>query len=177
MSTKISLLDLDLMDALDLAILVEIEAQERYEEFSRQIGSSAPDDAGAFFSQMVINESKHAADLRLKRKQLFGDSLGRMTLEKLYEFQEIEAPEFDRAHSFMSAKQALLVALASEVKAYEFFEKAEKTVSNLEVKALFKELKEEELHHQLLVKDLISSTPGDESPLVYSSDVDEPSGL
>ncbi len=177
MSTKVSLIDLDLMDALDLAILVEIEAQERYEEFARQVGSSAPDDAGAFFKQMAINESKHAADLKMKRMELFGDSISRMCLEKLYEYQEIEAPEFDQATSFMSAKKALLVALSSEVKAYEFFDKAQEIVSDPEVKALFKELKEEEFHHQLLVKDLINSTADDESPVVNSDDVDGPSGL
>lgn len=177
MATKISLLDLDLKDALDLAILVEIEAQERYEEFSRQIGSSSTDDAGAFFSQMAINESKHADELKLKRKQLYKDSPSRMSLEVLYEYQEIEAPEFDRAMSFMSARNALNIALDCEIKAYNFFCKAEKEVKDESVKALFNELKMEELHHQSLVKDLINSTDGDEAPIVNPKDVDEPSGL
>jgi rubrerythrin len=177
MFTKISLLDLDLQDALDLAILVEVEAQERYEEFARQIGTSSGDDAGAFFIQMALNEAKHATDLKLKRKQLFGDSPRRMSVEKLYEYQEIEAPVFDRAESFMSARKALVVALDSEIKAFNFFNKAEQIVTDRAVKALFKELKEEELQHQLLVKDILNSTPGDESPIVDPGDVEEPSGL
>lgn len=177
MFEKISLLDLDLKDALDLAILVEIEAQERYEEFSRQIGTTSSDDAGAFFIQMALNESKHAADLKAKRLELFGNAPSRMSAEKLYEYQELEAPSFDRAESFMSAKKALLVALESEIKAYDFFTKAEKMVTDPAVKALFKELKEEELQHQMLVKDILNSTGGDESPLVDPNDVEEPSGL
>lgn len=177
MFKTISLLDLDLKDALDLAILVEIEAKERYEEFARQIGSNAKDDAGSFFQQMARNETKHAEDLKSKRNELFGDAVSRMSAEKLYEYQEIEAPEFERAESFMSPHKALKVALESEIKAFNFFNKAEKEVKDPAVKELFRELKEEELEHKKMVETMLSKVKGDDSPLVDPNDVDEPSGL
>lgn len=177
MLEKISLDELDLKDALDLAILIELEAQERYEEFARQVGTSRSDDAGAFFLQMIKNEATHAKDLKKKRKELFGEQPTRMNLEKYYQFQDIEAPEFDRAHSFMSARQALEVALASEIKAHDFFERAEKFVQNEEVKKLFNELKEEELMHQMLVRDILKTNADEDGPEVDKDEVDEPSGL
>lgn len=177
MPLKIKLKDIDLKDALDLAIEVELEAQERYIEFARQIGSVSKDDAGDFFAQMAINETKHANDLKAKRIELFGISDSRISLEDLYEFQEIEAPEFDKSRSFMSPKKALLVARDSEIKAYKFFDKAASLVSDQKVKELFLELRGEELQHQKMVEALLSKVSGDEGPLVDSDEIDEPNGL
>lgn len=174
---KINLDELTLQDALDLAILVENEAQERYEEFTRQIGTIRPGDAGEFFAQMARNEAQHAAELKKKRSELFGDAPTRMNLEKFYQYQEIEAPEFDRVQSFMSTKKALLVALQCETKAFEFFDRASKCVQDDSVRQLFNELKLEELQHQTMVKAIIDRTVDDDSPEVDSENVDEPSGL
>ena len=174
---KIKLEDLSLQDALDLAILVEQEAQERYEEFNRQIGSIRPGDAGEFFSQMARNEAQHGAELKKKRSELFGYLPSRMSLEKLYQYQNIEAPEFDRAHSFMSTKQALLIALDSEQKAFEFFDRSARLVTDESVRTLFNELKQEELHHLSMVKAIIDKTIDDDQPEVDKDNVDEPSGL
>jgi len=175
---KHNLKDLSLKEALDLAIQVELEAKARYEEFNRQIGSQANGDAGDFFYQMSLNEKKHADDLQQKRNELFGHSPSSISLEDLYHLQEIEAPSFDKSESFMSVKKALLVARESEVKAYEFFHKAEALVTDVKVKALFNELKQEELEHKKMVEDLLAKiSPGDEQPLVDKNDVDEPNGL
>lgn len=177
MVTKFSMSELNLQDALDLAILVEVEAQERYVEFARQIGASKDKDAGAFFIRMAENEAKHAEDLSLRRKKLFSNSPSRMTPEILFEFQETEAPEFDKARSFMSVQSALQVALECEVKAFKFYEKALNLVKDHDVKNLFKELKEEEVEHQKMVIDIIKKTSGTISPDVFPDDIDEPSGL
>ena len=48
------------MDALDIAILVEVEALERYELFTNQLGHRYPEDAASVFRMMAINEKKHA---------------------------------------------------------------------------------------------------------------------
>ena len=177
MSEKNIFANLNLQDALDLAILIEEEAKERYIEFARQVGSLHADDAGSFFSIMAKNEAKHGKELSEKRKKLFGtnpSTITRLMVDVLY---GVEAPDFDLARSFMSAKHALEVALSCEVKAYNFFDKIIKQLNNEEVIALFKELKDEEIHHQQLVKDMIAKTSGDFDPDVDSDDIDEPSGL
>ena len=51
MTTSLDLSKLSLMDALDLAILIEEEARQRYEMFASQIGRSGSRyDAGSFFA-------------------------------------------------------------------------------------------------------------------------------
>lgn len=47
MAVKLDFSTLDLMDALDLAILIEVEARERYEFFAGQIGRRSAVDAAA----------------------------------------------------------------------------------------------------------------------------------
>ena len=59
---------LDLMDALDLAILIEVEAFERYKYFAEQLGSRSSGDPASIFRSMAINESKHGKQLEERRR-------------------------------------------------------------------------------------------------------------
>jgi hypothetical protein len=82
------------MDALDLAILIEMEACHRYQMFANQFGHSGGNDAGSFFASMVENEAKHGQELEARRKELFGDAPAKLTLDDLY---DVEAPDMGRA--------------------------------------------------------------------------------
>ncbi|OFZ17255.1 MAG: hypothetical protein A2X86_02040 [Bdellovibrionales bacterium GWA2_49_15] len=177
MAKKIDFSNLNLQDALDLAILIEEEAKERYEEFAKQIGSTRTGDAGSFFASMAENEDKHGRELAAQRKNIFGTRPSVVTIDMIDEVSEVEAPEYSQARSFMSKKHALEVALACEVKAYNFFAKALPQLKNDEVKKLFTELKAEEVAHQNLIKDLLQRTSDSMDPEVEPGDVDEPSGL
>ena len=147
---------LSLMDALDLAILIEAEAQERYEEFSDQMQLHHTPDAAAFFRAMAGNEAKHGTELLGRRQELFGGQPARVTRSMLW---DVEAPDYDNARAFMSARQAMSVALESEIKAHDFFTLALKHVSDPTVGALFNELRNEELQHQALVRIQIDRLP------------------
>jgi len=57
MSTRLDLSKLSLMDALDLAKLIEMEACHRYQMFASQLGRSGGYDAGAFFATMRTRPS------------------------------------------------------------------------------------------------------------------------
>ena len=61
MPARIDFATLTLMDTLDLATLIEVEAFKRYGLFVEQMGSAS--DAGGFFQSMVGNEQKHADEL------------------------------------------------------------------------------------------------------------------
>jgi len=63
MPTRLDISKLTLMDALDLATLIEVEAQKRYTQFAEQLGTRDADDAGAVFASMGVNESKHGEQL------------------------------------------------------------------------------------------------------------------
>ena len=169
--------DFSLKDALELAIQIEMEAMERYLEFARQIGSVSEFDAGAFFLEMANNEKKHATELTSKKKSLYGDSECEFTIEEYYDFLEIEAPEFDKAQSFMSAEQALQVARASEIKAFQFFDKVSTLTSNPEVKNLFLELKQEEENHRKMIESLLERVEKGTNQIRTDDDIDEPNGL
>ena len=85
MSTRLDLSKLSLMDALDLAKLIEMEACHRYQMFASQFGHSGGYDAGAFFASMAENEAKHGQELEARRKALFGNAPMRVSLEDLFE--------------------------------------------------------------------------------------------
>ena len=73
MPPTIDFATLSLQDALDLAILIEEEAKERYEEFADQLAKHHTPEAAQFFQTMAGNEAKHGADLLMRRQALFGD--------------------------------------------------------------------------------------------------------
>jgi erythrin-vacuolar iron transport family protein len=162
--------ELSLMDALDLAILIEDEARERYEEFGDQMEVHHTPEAAEFFRQMAVNESKHGTELLARRRELFGGEATRMNRSMLW---DVEAPDYDGARAFMSPRQAMAVALQSEIKAHDFFVAALPHVSDPAVAALFAELRDEEVYHQDLVRKQLDRLPSgpDTNPDDYS---DEP---
>ena len=161
---------LTLMEALDLAILVEDEARDRYEEFATQMELHRTPDAAKFFSYMVENEAKHGRELLARRVQRFGDAPRAVTRDMIF---DVEAPEYDAARAFMSPRRAMEAALASELKAHDFFVAALPVLKDAEVRALFEELRDEEIEHQKLVLGELANLPKD-SGLSDDDFVDEP---
>ena len=156
MSTRLDLSKLSLMDALDLAILIEIEACQRYQMFASQLGQSGGYDAGAFFATMVENEAKHGHELQARRKALFGDAAVRLTLDDLF---DVEAPEMGAPRRGMSTVQAFEVGLAAEKRAYDFYDMALPGITEPEVRALFTELRDEENEHLEMLREAMAKLP------------------
>ena len=156
MSTKLDFSKMSLMDALDLAALIEIEACRRYTLFAEQLGSRGSDDAGSVFAAMVVNESKHGEELAKRRMALFGDKAPNVRLDDIF---DVEAPDVTAPSSNMSQFRAYQIALMSEEKAYAFYDGALRYVTQPEVKKLFEELREEEAEHVQMLKDLMVKLP------------------
>jgi len=169
MSTRLDLSKLSLMDALDLAKLIEMEACHRYQMFAKQLGRTGGYDAGAFFASMAENEAKHGHELEARRKTLFGDAPARLTLDDLY---DVEAPDMGEARRNMSTMQAFEVGLAAEKKAYDFYDIALPGVTNPEVRELFTELRDEEAEHVEMLREAMTKLPTSASDEV-EYDVDE----
>jgi len=173
MSTRLNLSKLSLMDALDLAKLIEVEAYQRYRMFASQFGPSGGYDAGAFFADMAENEAKHGRELEERRKALFGDAPERLTLDDLF---DVEAPDMGAASRNMSLLEAFEVGLEAERKAYDFYNDALPGVTDLEVRELFTELRDEETEHVEMLKEAMAKLPanaGDEAGI----DLDETPAL
>ena len=169
MSTRLDLSKLSLMDALDLATLIELEAYERYKMFASQLGRTGGYDPGAFFASMAENEEKHGRELQERREKLFGDAPASVSLDDLY---DVEAPEMGEARRGMSTVQAFEIGLAAEKKAYDFYDMALPGITDPEVIKLFTELRDEEMEHVDMLKEGMKKLPASASSEV-EFDVDE----
>ncbi len=157
MSTSLDLSKLSLMDALDLAKLIEMEAHHRYNMFASQLGRIGGDhDPGVFFATMAENEAKHGHELEARRKALFGDAPARLKLDDLF---DVEAPEMGAPRRGMSTIQAFEVGLAAEKKAHDFYDMALPGITDPEVRALFTELRDEETEHLEMLREAMANLP------------------
>jgi len=156
MSTRLDLSKLSLMDALDLASLIELEAQRRYTEFAESLGSRGVDDAGAVFRSMAANENKHCEEIAERRLALFGDRPAKVKLDDLF---DVEAPDMGEVRWNMSVLKAYQLALFSEQKAFAFYDEALESVDQPDVRALFEELRAEEAEHVGMLVKIIANLP------------------
>jgi erythrin-vacuolar iron transport family protein len=156
MPVRLDFSELTLMDTLDLATLIEVEAFKRYSMFAEQIGSRLADDAGTVFQSMAENEKKHADELVERRLALFGNTPARVKIDDIF---DVEAPDVGASRWNMSTFRAYQVALASEQKAYAFYDRALRSVTQPEIKALFEELRDEEAEHVRMVEAIIAKLP------------------
>ena len=156
MSTRLDLSKLSLMDALDLAKLIEMEACHRYQMFASQLGHTGGYDAGAFFATMAENEAKHGQELEARRKALFGDVPAQLTLDDLY---DVEAPDMGAPHRGMSTLQAFEIGVAAEKKAYDFYDMALPGITDTDVRELFTELRDEEAEHVEMLREAMTRLP------------------
>ena len=169
MSTRLDLSKLSLMDALDLAKLIEMEAHHRYLMFASQLGRGAGYDAGTFFATMAENEAKHGRDLEARRNKMFGDAPVKVTLDDLF---DVEAPEMGAPRRGMSTIQAFEVGLEAERKAYDFYDMALAGITDPEVRELFAELRDEETEHVELLQKEMAKLPASASEKI-EFDLDE----
>lgn len=160
---------LDLRDALDLAILMEAEAKQRYLDFSKLVGGRYPGDAADVFKLMASYEEKHGAQLSARRRSLFQDAPSRVRAEML---DDLEAPDRGEPRVFMSPRDAVEVAIRSEEKAWAFFDEALRQVKDPDVRALFTELRAEEADHKKLLAARLASLP--KGPDLTEEEADAP---
>lgn len=156
MSTRLDFAKLDLKDALDLAVLIEAEACDRYRMFASQLGHRHTGDAASVFAAMAKNEAKHAKELATRRQTRFGDAPMRVSRDDLF---DVEAPDVGSPRSNMSTLQAFQVALAAEQKAHGFYDQALAYVADAEIRTLFAELRDEEQEHVRMVRAAIAALP------------------
>jgi erythrin-vacuolar iron transport family protein len=149
---------LTLVDALDLAVLIEEEARDRYLEFGEQMKLHHTPEAASFFHFMSGNEEKHRTELAARRAELFKDAPTSVDRSMLF---DVEAPDYDEARASMTGREALQAAMRSETKAYQFFDQALPQITDAGVRKLFEELRQEELEHQDLVQRELDKLPPD----------------
>ena len=171
MINKIDFKTLTLMDALDIAILVERESEERYLQFADLIGDRYKGDAKDFFVEMAGYEAKHAENISLRRRKLFADKPCQVTSEMIW---NVEAPDETKPRPYMSVRQAYAIAIESEQKAFDFFQNALSLITDKDTRSLFEELRAEEAEHKRMLTEKLKAVPPGEGPDMTDDDLDEP---
>ena len=173
MTFQLDISTLNLQDALDMAVLIEKEAEERYLLFADQLGKRYRGDAADFFTMMARNEQRHGIEIAERRRLLFGNTPSRVT-ENMIGY-DIEAPDLEKPRRYMSPRHALEIAMESEVKAYEFYDQALQGIQDPTVRKLIKELRDEEAEHQRLLNEQKAKYPDTMEPDLDPDDVEIPS--
>src|SRR5690349_6859047 len=83
---------LDLRGAFDFAIMVEEDAQVRYEQLAALVGDEGSG-AADVFRAMAVNEAKHRCDLEAQRAAVFRDATPRIEVSVLD--AAVERPDVD----------------------------------------------------------------------------------
>lgn len=161
---------LNQQDALDMAVLIEKEAEERYLMFADQLLHRYRGDAADIFTMMARNERRHGIEIAERRRLLFGDTPSRVK-ENMLE-NDIEAPDAAKPIRFMSPRHALEVALESEVKAYEFYDRVLRGIQDPSVRMLIKKLRDEEADHQRFLSEQMTKYPATLEP-DFDTEIDE----
>ena len=171
MTIQLDFSTLNLQDALDMAVLIEKEAEDRYLLLADQIGHRYPGDAANFFTKMARNEQRHGIEISERRRLLFGDAPSRITANMIG--NDIEAPEPGKAIRYMSPRHALEVAMESEIKAYEFYNSILQFIQDDTVRELIKSLRDEEAEHQQLLNEQ-KARYADTLESDFDPEIDEP---
>lgn len=172
MTRAIDFRQISLCDAVDLAILVEEEAKDRYQELVDQMKLHHNEEVTRFFERMVQTELGHENILTSRRRTLFRDQPRKVTREMIF---DVEAPAYDDARATMTVRQALGMACTAEKKARAFFDRALADIRDPEVCDFFTQLRDEEIQHLRLVEAQITKLPPE--PVITADDVaDEPVG-
>lgn len=169
-TTRLDFSKLTLMDALDLASLIELEAHRRYALFAKQLGTRGGNDAGSVFASMAANERKHGDDIAERRFALFGAKRPKVKLDDIF---DVEAPDAGSTRWDMSTLSAFRIALFSEQKAYAFYDAALPGVKHTAVKALFEELRAEEAEHVRMIEEIIAKLPAEAARELEDEDDEE----
>lgn len=143
---KIDFSTLTLGGALELALLMEEDARDRYAELARRFASNAP--VAEFFQRMGKAESHHAQELLERRRAGFGDDDFTVTEDMIPKMQTA-LPDDAAA---VTPKQALELALLAEQQSAAFYAAALSEVRDPRVKQLFTSLEHEEREHEKRVR-------------------------
>ena len=137
------------------ALMIEVEAEERYDLLATQMEVHNNPELAAIFRKLAVIEGKHAEEIRQR-------TVG-MDIPKLspwqYQWPDMESPEaadLSQAHYRMTPWHALQLALKAEQRAHQFFAALARDTADAEVRKLAEEFAEEEAEHVRLVEQLLA---------------------
>jgi len=148
--------EMSLSELLLHALVIELEAVDRYKQLAdmmKQIGNTK---VAKIFSEMSNIEARHAEKIE---EQIKGRNLPMLTPSQ-YRWRGLESPEnadSGRLFHLMTPCQALSLALDSEKRAYEFFADVVDDSTDERVRELAAEFAAEEEQHVAWVEEWMAT--------------------
>jgi rubrerythrin len=158
-------------DLLARAYAMEVEAAERYQEFAGQMERHNNLEVAALFHRLAGYEQKHADSIAVDLKTRGVDLRTAVALSNPHE-EGIETPPPESLHYLMTPFHALEIALASEVRAVDFFSGLLGSTTDPAVRGVAQEFAREETEHVELIRAWLAKV---EKPSAdWAEDPDEP---
>ncbi|HYL25473.1 MAG TPA: ferritin family protein [Burkholderiales bacterium] len=140
------------------AIAIEREAAERYGELAARMDDEGREDLARLFDLLAREEAEHLEALERRTQGIALPAI----ITGCYKWFDSGSPETaarELVYRLMMPRQALAIALHAEQRAQAFFEHVYWTSSDPALRALAKEMAEEEREHVAIVGRMLSDTP------------------
>ncbi len=150
MALKVDFSKMDGRDALDIAIVIEDEAQLAYEHLADWVEGDGNTAAADFFKRMAVREKRHKDEITARRAELFGDVPARHDEAAPW---EAEVPDYESLGREVSLEEAFNVAMGAETMAHDFYAEALDYIEDATVVELFDWLRKAEIEHQRMLSE------------------------
>ena len=141
---------LDPKAVLDIAIQIEEEAQQNYEQLASWTAAEGNDEVEKFFNRMANLERLHRDQLADRRQQMFGDEEPR---DSTWVVWEVEQADYDEIGSNMSLEKAFDIGMEAERRAGEYYAEGLDYATDPKVIELFESLRNSEAEHLRMLRE------------------------
>jgi rubrerythrin len=148
---------LDAMDILDIAIAIEDEACDHYQQLAGWMQARKNPDVTRFFEAMAGREKRHRERLEQRRSALYGDQPARHSRTAPW---EVEAPDYDALKKTLTLREAYELSLDMEIRAHDYYSEALEYISDPEVAELLEGLRRAEVEHQRAIREHMAQSLG-----------------
>jgi rubrerythrin len=140
------------------AIAIEREAAARYREFAHQMAGYGNVRTAELFARLAQFESEHAEQLLDKTSGMKLPSVDQVR-RGLAEGSRSEVATYEFLYRRVLPHHALLMALAAERRAKDYFERMQKTSADPEIRKLSRAFAREEAEHIAWIEEALSVEP------------------
>ena len=149
-------------DLMAQALVMELDAAQRYNEFADMMETHNSPDVAEWFRKMAIIERKHATQIMAEMG--WTQAPKHMTATPVFEgFEAPESAPIEDMHYLMQPWHVLQLALANEERAERFFAHLASVATVESVRKAALELQKEEREHVELVKAWLLKVPQPDS--------------
>jgi len=143
-------------DFMARAYAMELEAQERYQQFAEQLETHNNPEVAQVFRKLAEIEGLHAKNILARMKW---PGFPKVPVPFAEDGEGPETAPFDSVHYRMQPYHALDIALRGELRAQKFFQEVAAAARSAEVRRMAAEMAAEEGEHVELIRAWMKKVP------------------